>query len=230
MLHFAIIACSAHILRLLDKRRIDLTDKEEEYQSKSVRLLIPVLNNLESAVQDEAILATIVILRMSEQYDEYHFDRQCHLVPGAFVHLGPSTSSSTSGGGLLQATYYSYVRADLRMAILGQCSTRISLESWPYNENSPSTDADWANRMTWLLVHAINLCYGKDIRGVMSYLQLNTLIDGWRANLPSTFEPYFYTDEPRDAFPIIRLLCPWNGRSPAIHGLEFLDLTELIVL
>jgi hypothetical protein len=206
------MACSAHILRLLDKSRTELAATEGKYQSECVGLLIPVLNDIASAVQDEAILATIVILRMSEQYDEFHVDRQCHLVPGAFAHLGPSTPSSTALGGLLQATFYSYVRADIRMAILGQRGTKLSVESWPLNESSPSTDADWANRMTWLLVHATNLCYGSNVRDCLPYTHLKSLIADWKANVPSTFEPYFYKDEQRDPFPIVRLLCPWHGR------------------
>lgn len=206
------MACSAHILRLLDKSRIELVVKEENYQSECVALLIPFLSDVESAVQDQTIAATIAILRMSEQYDEYHVDRQCHLVPGAFSHLGPSIPSSTSLGGLLQATFYSYVRADIRMAILGQCGTKLSVKSWPFDESSPSTDADWTNRMTWLLVHTTNLCYGSNTHGVMPYTQLKILISEWKANLPSTFEPYFRNGNERDPFPVIRLLCPWHSK------------------
>lgn len=206
------MACSAHVLRLLDRDRTDLADEEEKYQAECVRLLIPVLDNVGAAVQDEAVLATIVILRMQEQYDEYHVDRQCHLVPGAFSHFGASIqSSSTSLGGLYQATFYSYVRADIRMAILGQCGTKLSVDCWPLNESSPSSDADWANRITWLLVQVINLCYGRNVRGVLPYNRLTALIDEWKASVPSTFEPYFYEERDRESFPIVRLLCPWHG-------------------
>lgn len=206
------MACSAHVMRLLDQNRTDLTAVEEQYQSECVRLLIPILDDFTLAVQDDTVLATIVILRMSEQYDEYHVDRQCHLV-GAFSHLGHSMMASTAAGGLLQATFYSYVRADIRMAILGQCRTKLSVDSWPLDESSPSNDADWANRITWLLVHVINLCYGKsdDMQGILPYEQLNMLIDDWKTHIPSTFEPYFYEDPENTSFPIIRLLCPWHG-------------------
>lgn len=206
------IACAAHILRLFEPSRNNLAEVEESNQSQCVALLIPVLDDVASAIQDEAVLATIGILRMSEQYDEYHVDRQCHLVPGAFSHFGASGPASTTSGGLRQATFYSYVRADIRMAILGRCGTKISLRSWPLSEDSPFTDADWANRMTWLLVHAINLHYNRESTGRMPYAQLNTLVDEWMAGAPSTFEPYFYEENERDPFPVVRLLCPWHGQ------------------
>ncbi|BCS15376.1 hypothetical protein ALUC_70609A [Aspergillus luchuensis] len=93
------MACSAHILRLLNPERTELSSEEDKYQSTCINLLIPILNDVGSAVQDEAVLATITILRMSEQYDEYHIDRQCHLVPGSFAHLDPSVQASTRTGG-----------------------------------------------------------------------------------------------------------------------------------
>ncbi|KAL4891215.1 hypothetical protein BDV59DRAFT_70624 [Aspergillus ambiguus] len=224
LLHTAIMACAAHVLRLLDPSRVDLASEEEKYQSKCVGLLIPILNDVASAVQDEAVLATIVILRMSEQYAEYDVDRQYHLVPGAFAHLGPSVRSSTATGGLLQATFYSYVRADIRMALLGQRSTRISVDSWPLDESSPFTDADWANRITWLLVHTINLCYGQDIHGVLSFGELSNLIDEWKRTVPSTFSPYFYEQKPRETFPTIRLICPWH-----VVGLQFYHTAKIML-
>lgn len=218
------MACSAHILRVLDETRIsELTDSEEKYQSECVRLLIPVLDY---AVEDEAVLATIIILRMLEQYDEYHTDRQCHLVPGAFAQFSPvgTIPSSTGLGGLYQAAFYSYVRADIRMAILGQCGTKISVDSWPLNENAPSSDADWANCMTWLLVHVINLCYGSGDsvqRGVLPYDELARRIDAWKENVPKTFEPYFYEEMDRELFPVVRLLCPWHGQFCPFLSLSF---------
>ncbi|KAJ5610017.1 hypothetical protein N7510_006736 [Penicillium lagena] len=226
LLHTAIMACSAHVMRLLDQSRTNLTAVEEQYQSECVGLLIPILDDVRLAVQDDAVLATIVILRMSEQYDEYHVDRQCHLVPGAFSHLGHSVTASTAAGGLLQATFYSYVRADIRMAILGQCRTKLSVDSWPLDESSPSNDADWANRITWLLVHVINLCYGNEdgMQGIQSYEQLYMLIDDWKAHIPSTFEPYFYEDRENTAFPIIRLLCPWH-----VVGLQFYHTSKILL-
>ncbi|PYH35479.1 Zn(II)2Cys6 transcription factor [Aspergillus neoniger CBS 115656] len=224
LLHTAIMACSAHILRLLNPERTELSSEEDKYQSTCINLLIPILNDVGSAVQDEAVLATITILRMSEQYDEYHIDRQCHLVPGAFAHLDPSVQASTRTGDLLQATFYSYVRADIRMAILGRCSTKIAVSSWPLDESYPETDADWANRMTWLLVHAINHCFGRECPGLLPRAQLGELIDDWRSNVPDTFEPYYYEEQERDSFPVIRLLCPWH-----VVGLQFYHTAKILL-
>jgi hypothetical protein len=213
LLLYAILACSARLLRLLNpSRSATLAPHEEKYQHECIQLLIPILNDAASAIQDEGVLATIVILRMSEQYDEYHIDRQYHLVAGAFWHFNTSGSSSTSLGGLREATFYSCVRADIRMAILGRCSTRLQPDNWQLDTSSPINDADWANRMTWLLVQAINLCYGQNVRGVLPREQLEELVGEWKARLPSSFEPYFYQEADRDPFPVVKLLTPWHSK------------------
>ncbi|RAK91243.1 hypothetical protein BO79DRAFT_280542 [Aspergillus costaricaensis CBS 115574] len=184
LLHTAIMACSAHILRLLNSERTELSSEEDKYQSTCINLLIPILNDVGSAVQDEAVLATITIL----------------------------------------PTFYSYVRADIRMAILGRCSTKIAVSSWPLDESYPETDADWANRMTWLLVHAINHCFGRECPGLLPRAQLGELIDDWRSNVPDTFEPYYYGEQERDSFPVIRLLCPWH-----VVGLQFYHTAKILL-
>lgn len=224
------MACSAHVMRLLDPNRTELEGKVEEYQAECVRLLISFLGKFEYAVQEEEVIVTMTILRMLEQYDECHIDRQHHLVPDAFMHMGKDMLSSTLLGGLLQTTFYSYVRTDIRMAILGQCGTRISLDRWPLDEDSPSSDADWANRMTWLLVHAINLCYDSAASGVMPHEQLVSLVEKWKAEVPSSFEPYFHSQGSRDAFPVMRFVCPWHGMFIPVIPLFFWFCFAMLML
>jgi hypothetical protein len=226
----AIMACSAHISRVLGKVNItELAECEQRYQAECVRLLIPVLDH---AVQEDAILATIIILRMLEQFDEYEFDRQYHLVPAAFARSDTMCDlpiASTQMGNLYQAAFYSYVRADIRMAILGQCHTKLSVALWPLDESSPSSDADWANSMTWLLVHTINLCYTRDNEDippdVLPYEELVRRVDYWKDNLPNSFEPYYCENVERDPFPVLRLLCPWH--SMFILSLKVLTLCRV---
>ena len=211
------MACSAHVMRLTTSSRQeqdDMSAVEQHYQHKCLRLLIPVLDDVVAVVQDEAVLATIVILRMSEQYNEYHIDGQYHLVPGAFNNFAATGRSSTIHGGLREATFYSYVRSDIRMAILGRCGTRISLATWPLDTSQPTSDADWANRSTWLLVQAINLCYTQgadETMGVLPAYEIKRLVDEWHAGLPATFSPYYTKKANSESFPVIRLLSPWHG-------------------
>lgn len=218
VLRFAIIACSAHILRLVSKdNRPELGDNEATYQNKCLEILIPLLNNQDPAFQDEVVLATIVILRMSEQYEEFHVDRQFHLVPQAFDHFRAMGPSSTTLGGLREATFYSYVRADIRMAILGRCGTRLEMDKWPLDTTLLS-DADWANQMTYFIAQAINLCVNPDAPGIMSKDILDNRLDEWRDNLPVSFKPYYYCEESdEELFPVVRLLCPWHGKIPCDH-------------
>lgn len=213
ILLYALLSCSARISRLQTKGRLDYPEAEDKYQHLCVQLLIPLLDDLAAVIQDEVVLAAIVILRMSEQYDEYHEDRQFHLVPGAFSHYKATGPSSTLNGGLAEALFYSYVKSDIRMAILGRCGTRLAMDSWPLDNVDPVSDADWTNRMTWLLVQTINLCYGTDNSGVLPGNLLESFIDEWKRNLPRTFEPYDAQEPDSESFPVIRLLCPWHSMS-----------------
>lgn len=190
-----------------------------------VTLLIPLLDDLPAAVQDDAILATIVILRMSEQHDEYDADRQFHLVPGAFSHYGPIRRSSTMQGGLQEATFYSYVKSDIRVAILGRRGTKLAVDSWPLDNAEPQNDADWANRVTWLLVQAINLCYGgQDIPGLLPRYLLERYVDEWKQDLPDTFDPYYFHEQDTEPFPVIRLLAPWHSAISPVLGIDHASL------
>lgn len=184
-------------------------------------LLIPLLDDLPAAIQDDAILATIVILRMSEQHNEYDTDRQFHLVPGAFSHYGPIRRSSTTEGGLQEATFYSNVKSDIRVAILERRWTKLAVDSWPLDNAEPQNDADWANRVTWLLVQAINLCYGgQDIPGLLPRHLLERYVDEWKRDLPDTFDPYYFHEPDTEPFPVIRLLAPWHSSIFPVPGID----------
>ncbi|KAK5205016.1 hypothetical protein LTR96_006324 [Exophiala xenobiotica] len=226
LLLYAILAWSARLIRLLDKdrHRPDLEEDEGKFYQQCLQRLIPILDVESTEVHDDAVLATIGILRMSEQYDEYDTDQQFHLVPGAFSHADTLESASTLLGGLREATFFSYVRADIRMAILGRRGTRLQLDLWPFDNGCPSSDADWTHRMTWLLVHAINLLYAPTSPGLFTHEKLARLVDEWQVGKPTTFKPYFYDWPDREAFPTVKLLCPWH-----IVGLQFYHAAKILL-
>ncbi|OIW23251.1 hypothetical protein CONLIGDRAFT_719354 [Coniochaeta ligniaria NRRL 30616] len=233
VLRHAILACAAHILRLISPQpRPDLATHEATTQSACLTLLIPLLNSQSSspsstaALQDEVVLATIVILRMSEQYAEFHVDRQFHLVPQAFDHFHTTTSpSSTTLGGLREATFYNFVRADIRMAIFGRCGTRLEMDKWPL-DTALLSDADWANQMTYFCAQAINLCFNPGAAGVMGRGELEGRVDAWRGGLPVSFRPYYYCaeGEGEGGFPVVRFLCPWH-----VAGLQFYHAAKILL-
>ncbi|KAJ5261391.1 hypothetical protein N7478_011986 [Penicillium angulare] len=218
------MACAAHILRLTSNDRTDLKDAEELYQHEAVQLLIPILGNVEFNNQNEIVFAAIGTLRMSEQWEEY-VDRQYHLVPNCFISYGPPKKSSTAQGGLLEVTFYAYIRADIRMAILNKCCTRMQPSTWPLDTSMPSSDADWANRATWLLLQTINFCYGYNISGVPPREELEALIDSWKESIPDGFKSYILQQSNNDSFPVIKLLSPWH-----VVGLQFYHACKILLV
>ncbi|KAJ6031601.1 hypothetical protein N7540_002333 [Penicillium herquei] len=167
--------------------------------------------------------AAIGTLRMSEQWEEFA-DQQYHLVPNCFISYGPLEKSSTVEGGLREATFYAYIRADIRMAILNNCCTKMKPSTWPLNTNTPSSDADWANRATWLLLKTINLCYGDHVPRLTRREELEFLVDSWKDSIPDAFRPYILQHPSTDSFPVITLLCPWH-----VVGLQFYHACKILL-
>ncbi|GAT28910.1 hypothetical protein RIB2604_02700950 [Aspergillus luchuensis] len=60
--------------------------------------------------------------------------------------------------------------------------------------------------------------------GLLPRAQLDEYIDDWRGNVPDTFEPYYYEEQERDTFPVIRLLCPWH-----VVGLHFYHTAKILL-
>lgn len=211
-------------MRLTSGERTDLKEAEELYQQEAVQLLIPILDNVEFNNQNEVVFAAIGTLRMSEQWEEF-VDQQCHLVPNCFISYGPLEKSSTSNGGLREATFYAYIRADIRMAILNRCCTKMQPSTWPLDTSMPSSDADWANRATWLLLQTINLCYGEEIPGVPTRKKLEALVDNWKESIPDGFKPYILQYSNTHSFPVIKLLSPWH-----VVGLQFYHASKILLV
>ncbi|KAL8852641.1 MAG: hypothetical protein Q9221_002521 [Calogaya cf. arnoldii] len=80
VLYYACLAYASHVMTLQGR----LTPEDEaEYHNKAFSLLIPLLTSRPVPSEDAALLATSVILRMSEQFAELAEDAQHHL-NGAF--------------------------------------------------------------------------------------------------------------------------------------------------
>lgn len=192
-------ACLAYSARTLSK------EVEEVYSVKCYRLLIKLLENPE-CVADEVLLATTVILRMKEQFLDIWEDSQHHL-KGCFSIIAPEKLLRFSPDiGLGDASFWTYVREDLRMAVLHR-------RKCIFTEDSPITfsrgsECMWANIITYIAVKMVNWAFGE--KDYDEGKRLNELLDEWFRRKPETFNPIGNSQQ---SLPVPRMtfVCSWHN-------------------
>ncbi|KAL8674233.1 MAG: hypothetical protein Q9168_001358 [Polycauliona sp. 1 TL-2023] len=198
VLYYACLAYASHVMTLQGRLK---PDDEAEYHDKAYGLLIPSLTSRPIPSEDAALLATSVILRMSEQFAEFAEDAQHHL-NGAFSLFGNASSKwSPSRLDLGGVAFWIYLRQSLRLCFFNEQTCQFDLDLIE-DEPIPSNNLDesWANRMTYLIARIMNVCWMKS--GTQSIPQaeidcLQTMLDEWRDLLPETYQPCRYISDPR---------------------------------
>src|SRR5690554_2531251 len=99
---------------------LGIVDKsvEEHYNSKVLELLIPLLSSEEATSSNDALLATTVILRMSEQFLEVGNDAQRHLNGAASLFMDGTTDWSPVESSLAIACFWTHQRESIRICFL----------------------------------------------------------------------------------------------------------------
>lgn len=184
---------------------------EEMYQSRAIGLLIPLLSTHSEPWRDETLLATTVILRMSEQFSEVRDDAQHHL-KGAFSLFGTSENNRWSPfqADVRGTAFWIYLRESIRICFLYEqgCQFDMGLIEDETFEYGP--DEAWANRMTYLLARTCNACWGEfQLEKAEEMTRLLFLIESWRDCLPESFQPWC-SCESKDVFPTVRFSSTWH--------------------
>ncbi|KAJ5811848.1 hypothetical protein N7474_008149 [Penicillium riverlandense] len=207
----ACLACASHLMHLLG-----MVEKEVEqyYSDRVVSLMIPSLSSEKANSSNEALLATVVILRMSEQFLELSSDTQRHLQGAASLFLD-GTDWSPVESNLATSCFWTYLRESIRISFLQEqpCPfdlTHLSLCEEDMTVPAP-TDGVWTNRMTFLLVRVGALCWDRVRQHPTTESKsLKDLIDKWRAHLPPSFRPWCICENDNEPFPDIRYFAPWH--------------------
>lgn len=191
---------------------------EEHYLDKAIGMLIPALSSHMAPFNDESLLATTVILRMSEQFSEVGDDAQHHL-KGAFSLFG-NTCTEWSAGQLdvRGVAFFIYLRESIRICFLHEqvCNFDMSLiDEQAIEPDAP--DEVWTNRMTQLVARLCNSCWAQDRRQA-DIADISLAIEDWKCHLPDNFSPWCYHDLDSNPFPTIKYLSTWHGK-PAVHRL-----------
>lgn len=218
LLFFACLSCSSEIMTLrgeLDK------SVEEHYRAKVLEILIPLLSSHDTTMLNEPLLATTVILRMSEQFLELENDTRRHLHGAASLFNADTSCWTLREVNLATASFWTHLRESIRVAFLHEQPCEIHLQSLVSYE-ALSTEGEvpddvWTNLMTYLLLQTIQLCWGEP-KLPSDFRRLADKIDEWESSVPQSFQPWCFAEEPNSPFPRILHFESWHGTSGAEPG------------
>lgn len=201
---------------------------KDDQHGKVISMLIDHLSSHGCPENDEALLATTVILRMSEQFCEIKEDALRHLSGAAslFTLRALKRKWSVYETDLAGVSFWIYLRATLRLCFLNQepCQFELPLISEEVTFGIASDDV-WTNRMTYLLCRACNICFGKNdpIQQQQQAKALEILLEKWRHGLPASFQPWCHKQTSDTSFPEIHLLNTWHGQYPIMPSRLIID-------
>ncbi|KAJ5585846.1 hypothetical protein N7450_005633 [Penicillium hetheringtonii] len=220
----ACLSCASHLMYLRG-----LIDKEAEqyYSDRVVSLMIPALSSDQANSSNEVLLATIVILRMSEQFLELSSDAQRHLQGAASVFLD-GTDWSPVETNLATSCFWSYLRESIRISFLREQPCPFDLGHLTLREDDmtipAATDGIWTHRMTFLIIRAGELCWASPRQyAVTEARRLKTLLEKWRAHLPPSFRPWCICENDNNPFPNIRYFAPWHVMLAVYYPEDWAD-------
>jgi hypothetical protein len=196
---------------------------EARLNSTAISLLIPMLSHFTDSMEDGVLLATIVILRMSEQFYELGDDAQYHLGGAATLLSASHLRWSPSQLDVCGTSFWVWVRESIRICFLNEQSSNF--DTGVIDDLSPcgsAADEVWTNRMSYLLLKLCNVCWAEqESPARLSLLEsMQEAIEQWRSHLPETFKPWGSASSQYDSFANIQFLSSWHGKS-------YISLAEL---
>jgi hypothetical protein len=214
VLFAACLAYASHVLFVrgeLDK------SIEEHFHNKAINLLIPLLSSQPTSSQNEALLATAVLLRTSEQYSEFGDDAQHHL-NGAVALFTKERHESLKwtpvNTGLEITAFWTLIRESIRVCFLHEepCSFDLDLvqEDMAF---SHATEEAWTNHMTYLMARLCSACWSDRGNSSMRLEVLRVQIEQWKELIPKTFEPWYLHQADDQSFAHLRYTSTWHGES-----------------
>ncbi len=207
---FACLACAAQIMYLMGVLDQSV---EERYNGKVLEILIPLLSSDQATSTNEVLLATIVILRMAEQFLELGQDAQRHLNGAASLFVG-GTDWPLAEDNLAIAAFWTHLRESIRICFLQEQPPQFDLHRLSIREDyldAVAPDEVWTNRMTYLLLEVCNLCWGGRHEATDATAnRLRTSLDLWKERLPSSYRPWCVREENKQPFPEIRYFESWH--------------------
>ena len=204
-------ACLFYAANCIWLRKQITTAVKDQYHDQVISRLINALATHPHPEQDEAMLATAVILRMAEQFCEISEDTKNHFkgASSLFSTGHGATKWSPYQNDLSGASFWTYVRESLRLCIMDEDQCRFDLNLIEHESSfAPASDDVWTNRSTYLLAQTFNVSFGGPT--ILSLEELETLISTWIDQVPGSFKPWCVRDRVFGPFPGIYFLSTWH--------------------
>lgn len=215
VLYYACLAYASHVLFL--KGDVD-EYVQEQYQNKAIELLIPLLSPHFAPATDGALLATTVILRMSEQFSELADDAQHHLHGAYSLFATTGEKWSPFHIDVRGVAFWIYLRESIRVCFLNEHGCQFDLDIVDDEKTTTSAPEEvWANKISYLMARLCNACWGDFDERVKESMraEIQTSLEEWKAQLPDTFQPWCFSCKDYEPFPVIKFLSPWHGAQAA---------------
>ncbi|CAI6028909.1 unnamed protein product [Clonostachys chloroleuca] len=185
--------------------------------NRAIEILIPLLSLDDTYAADETLMATAVILRMSEQFSELAEDAQHHLRGAYSLFATACDKWSPACVDMRGASFWTFVRETIRLCFLNEQSFQFNLDKidGKLPEESDPEEA-WANYMSFLLAKLCNTCWGDMDADTKesSRKEIKKSMDEWKSRLPASYSPWYFAREDYKPFPVLKFLSPWHGEAP----------------
>lgn len=214
----ACLAYAAHVLHLHDRVPVRV---KEDLHDRALRQLIPRVTSYREghgAGDDQGpILATTVLLRMTEQFLEPDEDRQHHLYGSSTLFETGYSDWSLFDDTLSSTSFWAYLRGSIRVSFLLErpCPFKLDhLTGWESaSVDSTLTDEARTNVVTYLLAETCTVCWGQPLSTDSKSSNLSRLkhaLSQWKRHLPPTFQPWYVRQDETDVFPRVQYLASWH--------------------
>ena len=232
-------ACLSYAANMLWLRKEIPTSEKDHYHDQVISRMINALATHPNPEHDETLLATAVILRMSEQFYEITEDIKHHLIGAAslFSSRPPAAKWSPYHTDLSGTAFWIYLRETLLICFMSEEACQVDLSLVEHEEVFASApDEVWTNRSSYLLALACNVYFGGENN--LEAVELQTLIELWIKDIPASFRPWCVLPSDDGPFPRIFFYSTWHEVAwhqilaaqvlLAVHALKSYSTTNVL--
>ncbi|KLO94706.1 ARCA protein [Fusarium fujikuroi] len=185
-------------------------ESSEEYHSQALRILIPILDDPMSSL-DENLLAAAVLLRLYEEMCDV--DTGTHLVGCA--RLWNNIPDFIAEGGLSEAASWILLRQNLHISLIKGEPMQVDLNKYRRSRSFiDTTDEDFANRIILICCQVLEACFGPGAQpDYETWAHLGKEVALWHDSIPAHYHPYHSDMEStstgvKSAFPVVWMMNP----------------------
>ncbi|KLP14152.1 ARCA protein [Fusarium fujikuroi] len=198
----------------------------EEYHSHALRILIPILDDPMSSL-DENLLAAAVLLRLYEEMCDV--DTGTHLVGCA--RLWNNIPDFIAEGGLSEAASWILLRQNLHISLIKGEPMQVDLNKYRRSRSFiDTTDEDFANRIILICCQVLEACFGPSAQlDYETWAHLGKEVALWHDSIPAHYHPYHSDMEgtspgARSAFPVV-----WMMNPAQVMGYQHYCLSRILL-